>query len=426
MAPSAETRRLVEEIRRGSAPGQPVPSASGERAARDREVSPGAAALALPPAIGRPHRSPLVGRGAIVERLRVAWELVRREPTRLVLLGGEAGIGKTRVMSEFAAEVRGEGATVLYGRAPEEPLAPYQAFAEALRPYVAACDLDELAAQAGPLVGELARLLPDQAARLPPEADRSERDPEGARYRLFEAVGSLLASVARSAPVLLVIDDLHWADRPTLLMLGHVVRSARASMLVLGAYREGELGPDHPLIATLADLRRDAPVERVLLGGLVPEQVRALAAAWLGPAAPSGLADALCEGSGGNPFFIEELLRHLEEDGGPDGCGRRSFSVSGLGLPEGVRDVVRARLARLGSAAHALRLAAVAGREFDLELLAAVGGSPREHLIESLDAALDAQLIREAGEPGRYSFNHALVREADLHRAVGRPARVAA
>jgi predicted ATPase len=115
----------------------------------------------------------------------------------MVLLCGEPGIGKTRVVGEFAAEVRGTGATVLYGRSPEEPLAPYQPFAEALRPYVAAGDPDELAVVAGPLAGELARLLPDQAPRLPPQADSSERDPEGARYRLFEAVGSLLSARPR-------------------------------------------------------------------------------------------------------------------------------------------------------------------------------------------------------------------------------------
>jgi predicted ATPase len=396
IAPSAETRRLVAEVR-----------GTGDGAVQSL---PGTATPALPAAINRSYRSRLVGRRAVIERLDAAWELARRDATRFVLLCGEAGIGKTRVIAEFAAQVRAAGATVLYGRAPEEPLAPYQPFAEALRPLVAAGEPDEPALRAGPLAGELSRLLPDQAARLPSQADRSERDPEGARYRLFEAVGSLLAAAARSTPLLLVLDDLHWADRPTLLMLGHIARANPRSMLLIGAYREGELGRAGPLITTVADLRRDTPVERVLLGGLVQDQVRALAESWLGAGAEPGLIEALCDASGGNPLFIEELLRHLEERGG--GAGDRPRSLTALGLPEGVKDVVRARLARLGPAAQSLRLAAVAGREFELELLALVEGAGREELIESFDAALDAQLIRETERPGRYAFNHALVRDA--------------
>ena len=312
------------------------------------------------------------------------------------------------VISALAAELHAEGVIVLYGRAPEEPLAAFQPFAEALRPYVAASAPEQLASQAGPLGGELARLLPDQASRLPAEWGRSERDPEGARFRLFEATAALIGSAGRSAPVLVVLDDVHWADRPTLMLLRHVVRAAPASMLVVCACREGEVGPEHPLIGTMADLRRDGCAERVSLGGLVPDQVRSLVEAWLGATAP-GLADAVCEESGGNPFFIEELLRHIEEQGGPSGGDRRQW----LGLPEGVKDVVRARLGRLGSAvADALRVAAVAGREFELSTVGRAARIAPEELVESLDVALAAQLIRETGPPGSYTFNHDLVRDA--------------
>ena len=284
LAPSADTRRLVEEIR-GEPPGPTV-------------------SLPMPGALGSPHRSPLVGRGAALERLRNSWELAQRDRTRLVLVGGEPGIGKTRLIGEIAAELHGEGAIVLYGRAPEEPVAAFQPFAEALRPYVAATAPEQLASQSGPLGGELARLLPDQASRLPMESDRSERDPEGARFRLFEATAGLLGSVARTGPTLLVLDDVHWADRPTLMLLRHIVRAAPPATLVVCACREGELGAEHPLIATLADLRRDGYAERISLGGLVPHQVRSLVEVWLGAEA-SDLADALFEESGGNPFFIE-------------------------------------------------------------------------------------------------------------------------
>ena len=363
----------------------------------------------MPGALDRAHRSRFVGRSAVLERLRSSWELAQRDRARLVLIGGEAGIGKTRVISELAAELHAAGAIVLYGRAPEEPLAPFQPFAEALRPYVAATAPEQLASQGGPLGGELARLLPDQASRLPAEWDRSERDPEGARVRVFEATAALLGSLARSAPVLLVLDDVQWADRPTLMLLRHVIRAAPASMLVVSACREGERGagasPDRD------DGRPSAGwvcAERIALGGLVPDQVRSLVETWLGATAP-GLADALCEESGGNPFFIEELLRHIEEQGGPSGGDRRQW----LGLPEGVKDVVRARLGRLGSAvADALRVAAVAGREFELSTVGRAARIAPDELVASLDAALAAQLIRESGPPGSYTFNHALVREA--------------
>ena len=362
VAPSEQTRRLVDRIRAA----EPPPP--------------------LPGPLARRHRSPFVARAGLVQRLR---------GQRLALVGGEAGIGKTRLAAELARILHAEGAVVLYGRADEEPIAPYQPFAEALRPYLVG-PAAALRALAGPFAAELARLAPGGTAEAP-----DTRDPAGSRYRLFEAVVALLAGAAAERPLLLVLDDLHWADRPTLLLLRHVARADLGRTLILGTFREH--GPE--LAAVLGDLHRDAAPERVTLEGLAEDQVDTLVTAWLGAAVPGALTASVWRETGGNPFFVEELLRHLR-DSGPEG------------VPEGVAHVLEGRLARLGEPAREIvLLAAVAGPEADVRALELAGGRGGDALAEALDAALTAHLLREdPSRPGRYLFAHALVREALYER----------
>jgi DNA-binding SARP family transcriptional activator len=373
--PSAPTRALAEEIR-GAQPPAPVPP--------------------LPARLARRHRSPFVGRAAVLATLDRAFHDAAgagRSGSRLVFLSGEAGIGKTRLAAELARTLHARGAAVLYGRADEDAIAPYQPFAEALRGYVAGRGPEELRMLAGPLATELGRLVPD-LPEAPPAA--ATRDPAGERYRLFEAAANLLAGGAVERPLLLVLDDLHWADRPTLLLLRHLARADLGRVLILATCREGEPAPQ--LAQVVADLRRDTPLERLALGGLDEREVDALVAAWLGSDAPGALTEELWSETGGNPFFVEEVLRHVWESGEP-------------GVPEGVREMLAGRLARLGEPARAvLPLAAVAGREIHPVLLAVAGGWERTEVVDALDAALAAHLIRE--EPGGYAFTHALVREA--------------
>ncbi len=249
--------------------------------------------------------------------------------------------------------------------------------------------------------------MPDQVGRLPPVSEAATRDPAGARHRLFEAAAALVAGAARERPLLLVLDDLHWADGPTLLLLRHLARAPLGPALVVGTYRPGE--PSAALADALAELRREDLLERVAIEGLVEDGVDALVTAWLGHDAPEAVTGALWGETDGNPFFVEELLRHYAESGGPPGPRRWEPIV-----PEGVREVLGRRLARLGEAARdTLLLAAVAGREVDLRLLEEAGDLQREALVAALDAALGGHLIREeAGTPARYAFTHALVREA--------------
>ena len=342
IAPSAETRALAEEIRAGPA-----------LTARSAGILHRAAGA-------------FVGRDEPLARLAAALDTARAGERRLALVGGEPGIGKTRLVAELCARAARGGATVLSGRCFEEAIVPYQPFLEAL-------------GDAWPHDG-------------PAAADAAG----AARWRLFEAVDAALCA---GAPTVLALDDLHWADRGTLLLLGHVMRSERpAALLVVGTYRESELSRTHPLAAVLGDLRREGLYERISLAGLDRAAVAALVRGWLGSDAT---AARLHDETGGNPFFLEEVVRHLREAG------------DAAGIPESVREVLGRRLSRLSDAANrTLAVAAVAGRDFELALLEGLEPLAGIAVLDALEEAVAAQLLREdVDRPGRYGFAHPLVRE---------------
>ncbi len=324
IAPSRETRRLLAEIRAGA--------------------SAAPAASSLPPALA-PRGGVLAGRADELERLIAATGAPRAGAAAAaappaILLAGEPGIGKTRLLAEAGRTAHARGATVLYGRCYEEPVAPYEPFAEALGS--------------------------DALKRLLSDAD-------GERWRLFEAIG------ARLEGTVLLLDDLHWAEAGTLRLLAHVLRRPRPPR-VLGAYRDTEIGRTHPLADVLADLRREGLVERLPLRGLTADAVQAM-----------GGTEEIAAETGGNPFFVEQVL-----------------AASGP-IPEGVKDVIGRRLSRLGEETNTvLRVAAVAGREFDVELLETV--LIDVDVLAALEQAGESQMVREE-RPGRFVFAHALVRE---------------
>lgn len=393
VAPSPQTRVLAEALRHGDAESTP-PYVGGPA------PSPPAGPSVIPARIApRDGRTPFVGRGAVLGRLRVQWELARHGQRRLAFLAGEPGIGKTRVAAELARALHQSGAIVLYGRAEEDALVPYQPFAEALQQTVAA-GIAPTAIDAT----ELAALVPDLARR----ATSTAQSPHGSRPRLFEAIGALLDSAAAQRPLLLVLDDLHWADRATLRLLVHyLTRPDEAAVLVLGAYRATELTSGHPLENALADLRRELPLEHMALDGLCRDEVAAMLESFLEATPTTGSVDRLRERTRGNPFFIEELLRHLQETGSGD------LPAGELAIPEGIRQVVAPRVARLGPATGALLSAcAVIGPEFDLDVAAQVADVALDPAVDALDAALRAGLLVEIhGSPTRHAFAHALVRD---------------
>jgi DNA-binding SARP family transcriptional activator len=385
MVPSAETRSLVEELR-------------SDRRASGVDVR----ALPLPAALARSEHAPLVGRSEPLAALRDAWRRASAGAAGVVMLRGEAGSGKTRLLSELAGDARDSGATVLAGRCVEDGVVAFAPFTEALRQHVAsAAGLPEW------VLTELARLLP--------ELDRGTAGPEGepfdARHRLFEAVAAAVGHAARQSPVLLVIEDLHWADPATLQMLTHVIRTvAWAPLLVAGSMRdEGTPALD----AVVGDLQRERRLERVVLGGLAEDEVGDLAAVWLGAGgSPPGLTAAVHRRTGGNPLFVEELVRHLVESH-PEQPAEALVEAAGTHVPQGVRSVIDRRLARLpDAAAQAVRAAAVAGEEFALADVAGVCETSDDVVADALDAAAGSGLVDESAVPGHYRFAHALIREA--------------
>jgi DNA-binding SARP family transcriptional activator len=390
MAPSAETRALVEELR--------TDAGAGGLETR---------ALPLPGALIRAEQAPLVGRRESLAVLRAAWRRASAGAAAAVMLAGEAGSGKTRLLIELAGEAHAAGATVLAGRCPEDGGVAFAPFAEALRPYVAASH----AALPEWVVAELARLLPELSA----ETSAPEGAAQDARHRLFEAVAAAIARAAQRTPLLLIVEDLHWADPATVQMLGHVIRTVGgAPLLVAGSLRDEGADAAPALQTLLGDLRRERRLETIELAGLSEQEAGELVAAWLGARPSPELAAALRGRTAGNPLFLEELVRHLVESY-PERSSAELVAAASSEVPHGVRSVIDRRLVRLADRVRrAVEIAAVAGEEFLLADLAAACDTRDDELAGDLDAVVGTGLVDETGVPGRYRFVHALVREAVL------------
>ena len=379
--------------------------------------------LPLPRAFSIAPRFSLAGRDDEFEQVKVAWKLAATGSCRAVLVGGEPGVGKTRLAAELGRAVELDGGFVLLGRCDDGLGVPYQPFVESLAHVVSHAADDQLEALLGPTAGELYRLVPELEQRLPGRSPTSS-DPETERYLLFEAIAGWLEAQSQIAPTLLVLDDLHWAAEPTLRMLRHVLGSDRNfNLLVVGTYRDTEIDRTHPLGSLLAHLRRTEGVERIALRGLDDEGVADLVERASGQELNEqarALARAVHAETGGNPFFAIEVLMSLAERRAiyqdADGVWRTDVSVEELGIPEGVKEVVGQRLSRLPESCDAvLHAAAVAGQEFELDVIAAVTGDADEGVIDALEAARVAGLLDElGGSPVRYRFAHALVQQTLL------------
>ena len=424
--PSAETIAVHERLLgRG---GRPV--AAG---AVPAEIE--ASAVELPPELATRARAPLVGRGREMSELEQLWLAATGEQAgdsrgRIVLMVGDPGIGKTRLAAELARRVHAQGACVVAGRAPQETLVAYQLFVEALRQYLLNVPMAELQATTRDYGSELARLIPELRRRAPELPLPSPAEPETDRYRLFEAVVGVLSSISARAPVLLVLDDLQWADRPTLLLLRHLARASDpARLLILGAYRATEATAES-FGDALAELKRERLISEIAVGGLSELETGELVRVWTGEAPSHAFAHALHSETEGNPLFIEEIVRHLAEAGvRASEAGARELQR--FGLPENVKQVIARRLGRLSAqATEWLRVAAVIGRDFDATLHERVVGLGEDEYLNALDEALSTGLVVETGSDASYSFSHALIREtlyegmsaarrARIHRRVG-------
>ena len=372
----------------------------------------------LPPLLDRSGRI-FVGREEEWRDLMRFWDQARAGTLRAVVIAGEPGVGKSRLAAEFAGRLHARGVTVLAGRCDEDLGVPYQPFVEALRHLAGGATVQPLTRLLGRHGGELSRLVPEFADLVPGMPGPLRSDPDTERFRLFDAVGGWLAAMSGEAPVLLVLEDLQWAAKPTLLLLRHVLSSsAPMRLLVLATYRDTEVGRSHPLSELLVDLRRLETVTRISLSGLAHPAVAALferaAGRRLGDTREE-LTRVVHRETEGNPLFVMEVARHLIETGAfreSKGRWTTTLPVEKLSIPEGVRDVIRRRLSRLDKATNrALAVAAVTGEEFEPAVVERAASLDEETVLSALDEAVTARLVTEVvGRVPRYRFEHALVR----------------
>ena len=372
----------------------------------------------LPPLLATPNAFGLAGREAELTRLTEAWKRSCEGPGHLVLLSGEPGIGKTRLVAELAATVVCSGGIVLAGRSDEDLTAPYGPVVDALGWWTTATGPG---VDLGEWPGELVRLLPDLAILVPALADAVRPGDSPDATLLNQSIRSWLEATARVAPVLLVLDDLHWADAATLVLVRSLFdRSPPERLLVVGTYRDTDLDRTHPLAGVLADLRRHEHVTRLAVAGLDEQGVvefMSLAAAYELDEPGRALAHAVWEETSGNPFFVGEVLRHLAESGAiveRDGAWTSDLDPADVGIPEGIREVVGRRLTRLGpDVERILSTAAVVGLEFGVDLVGDVLGDDADAVLDGLEEAGRAALVDEV-TADRWRFAHAIVRETLL------------
>ena len=376
-----------------------------------------------------------VGRDVETQRLLEAAKQASLGSPCAVFISGEPGIGKTALCREVAKSAHDAGVCVLYGRCDEDLSMSYQPFVEALGYLVVHCDEGLLREQVAENGGSLLSLVPGLAKRIPDVAESRSADRDSERVRLFSAVVSLLASASSDGGVLLVIDDLHWADAASLQLLRHICASSHVpKVMILGTYRDSELSAGNALTDTLASIRREANAERVDLRGLEDFEILTMMEQVAGHVLEQegvDLAHAVRQETDGNPFFTTELLRHLAETGliYRDDSGRWAASedLYERGLPQSVREVVGQRVDRLGEQTRkALSVAAVIGRDFDFDVLADAHGIDEDALLDIVENAVAAGLLTEVeGSVDRYSFAHALTQHT-LYEDLGASRRARA
>jgi tetratricopeptide (TPR) repeat protein len=349
--------------------------------------------------------------------LSTSLERARAGSGGMILVGGEPGIGKTRLAEEAAGEAAAAGMQVLLGHSYElAGAAPYVAVVEILEAALTTAPSAEtfIADVLGDTAPEVARLLPQLRRRFPDLPPPLELPPAQERLYLFRCLSDILTRLAQARPTLVVLDDLQWADEATLLFVEHLApQLASLPLLVVATYRDTDVG--RPLARTFGDLHRRRLAGRITLGALTPVEAGELVAGLAGQDAPPELVDALHAATDGNVFFLEEIVRDLAESGRAfDDAGRfrAGVAVDDLRLPEGVRLVIERRLDRLSEAARStLSACAVSGRVFSIPLLQALGDLVGEAVLDIVDEAEQAVLIAPSGNADEFLFAHELIRQ---------------
>lgn len=396
---------LVEELGIEPSPGLRELHSSILR--QDPELDPSAAAAEPPGA----ERDDFVGREAELAVLEDGLERAMEGHGVLYLIAGEPGAGKTRLAGRMEDAARARGALVLSGRCWEAGGAPaYWPWVEVLRSYVLGRGIETARDQAADALPELARLVPElggDAGATPPAESESDR------FRLFDAVSRFLRVASKATPLMIVLDDLHAADEPSLLLLEFLAaRLEGARLFVLATYRDTEAGPGNRITTTLPELEREPAVRRIRLGGLGEEEIeRYIAIAAGARPAPSAARLILAE-TEGNPLFVGETVRLLIAEDKLDAAGQAT--TWDFGVPDELHGVVDRRLARLGTRTHELLVSgAVLGRDFDLETLAIVGDLPRDQMLDAIEEAAAARIVEPVVDArATHRFSHAVIRDA--------------
>jgi DNA-binding CsgD family transcriptional regulator len=357
--------------------------------------------------------TPFVGREAELAALTACLDAAAGQGG-VVLLAGEPGIGKTRLAEELVAAATARGALCLWGRCWEGEGAPaFWPWVQVVRAYVETADPAALRQDMGAGAADIAQLVPAVGDCLPDLPTPPSIEPDAARFRLFDSLAGFFRAAAARRPLLLILDDLHWADAPSLALLRFVGRELEhAGPLVIGIYRQTEVERGHPLLGTLAHLTRGQHHRRLLLGGLDQQDVASFVALVAGVEPSAELAAAVHRQTDGNPFFVTEVVRLLASQGRL-AHAQAGAPVLAAGLPEGVRAVVAERLGRLSDGCQrVLEVAAVLGRDFQLRALQPASGLDQGRLLGLLEEAEAARVLGPvSGGLGRWRFAHALVRE---------------
>jgi eukaryotic-like serine/threonine-protein kinase len=366
------------------------------------------------------YRRVFVGREQELKQLQSAFDGAVSGQGALWMVLGEPGIGKTALCEQLATYVTLRGGKTLVGHCYEEGSLslPYLAFVEAMRSYVLDRQADDLRKDLGSGATDVARIVSEIREKLHVEPRKAE-NPEEDRYRLLQGVSSFLTNAASIKALLVVLEDLHDADKGTLEMLTYVSRNmANTRLLIVGTYRDVEVDRTHPLSAALAELRRVSSFGRVLLRGLNADEVRRMLESITRDSVPWSLAEAVHRQTEGNPLFVQEVVRYLNEEGmlKRDGARWKGKAATPLeiSIPEGLRDVIGKRLSNLSKDCNQLlSVASVIGREFAMETLRAVSSLDDAAFLHALKEAVQLSVLEERSQVGRvrYRFTHAFLRQ---------------
>lgn len=368
--------------------------------------------------------SDFVGRQAPLERLDHAFQEARSGRGRIALLVGEPGIGKTRTVERYLEQVAGRAGPYVGTCFEGEGAPPYWPFVQILRALIDEFDDEPLRAALRVGDADLLALVPELAERLPRVSESEPLEGEQARFRLFDSLAGFLRRSAQMRPRVLVLEDLHWADRDSMLLTRFLAGALRDSaVFMIGTYRDLDVRREHPLGELLRELSRAPHCERIPLRGLDAAESAELLRRTAGKEIEPGVSDAIVDLAEGNPFFIRELALLVAEDGSFE-MGENDQLL--LQLPQGIRDAVGLRLESLSATCRQLlRQAAVIGRDFNARMLAEVSGESYEAQLEMLGEALAAGILTEDSTAGTWSFSHALVRQT-LYDELGLSQRVLA